>query len=92
MRRQQSGDVVSRRQQWQGIVLGGMQRRGGVLRILTVLVALHHEVDDTGRIQRSDGVDRGLVVEQQHLLKGDVADLGMPSPRTSPAAANAISQ
>ncbi|CFE46310.1 Uncharacterised protein [Mycobacterium tuberculosis] len=72
MRLQQSGDVVPRRR---AVIFGGAQRRGGMPGGFTVPVGLHGEVDDTRRVDRCDGVDRGLLVEQQHLLKGDVANL-----------------
>ena len=39
-------------------------------------IGLHREFDDAGRLDRGGGGDRGLLVEQQHLLEADVADLG----------------
>ena len=73
MRPEQRGHVMRRRLL---VILGGMQDRGGPPHVFTVPVGLHQEVDDTRRRDHGDGIDGGLLVEQQHLLEADVADLG----------------
>ena len=54
----------------------GVERRGGLPRLLAVLCRLHREVDDTRRRQRRRRADGGLLVEEQRLFEADVADLG----------------
>ena len=56
-------------------MLCSVQHGGGVPGLLPIPVCLDHEVDDARRRNRGDGADRGLVIQQQHLLEADVSDL-----------------
>ena len=55
--------------------LGGVQHGACTPLPLAVLVGLHDEFEDAGRLHRGDGVYRRLVLEQHHPLEPDVADL-----------------
>ena len=44
--------------------------------VFAVLVGLHHERRRPRRLHRRGDADGGLLVQQQHLLETDVADLG----------------
>ena len=70
----EQGDYVLRRRLV--VILDGVQDCGGPPRAYALLVGLHHELDDAGRLHRRHCADRRLLVEQKHLLKPDVADLG----------------
>ena len=74
MRRQQSGDVVIGRPAVVGVE--GLQDRAGTPFALTVLIGLHLELQRAGGLHRGLGADRGLILEEQHPLEPDVADLG----------------
>ena len=79
-----TGDGVRVRSQQPVDVVGSGRRvdtavqfGGGAAHEVTVAGGLHHEVDDFGRRDSGDRRHRGVLVEQQHLLEGDVAYLGL---------------
>ena len=73
MRCQQSSNVVGR---LLAMAIFCVQHRHSPPNPLTFLEGLHDEVDDVRRCHRREGEHRGLVIEQQHLLEADIADLG----------------
>ena len=72
VRRQQFGDVPAG---WAAVVVDGRQCRHRLPDALPVLIGLHHELGDTGALDRCDGGDFGVLVEQQQLFEPDVAHL-----------------
>ena len=80
VRGQQTIEIAARRLE---PVLDRVQGRGRAPDSLPGVVGLHGERRDTGRIDRRDGGHSGLLVKQQHLFEGNVADLGRVAERSA---------
>ena len=70
IRRQQGCDILGG---WLCVGVG-VQDRGGAPHLFAVLVCLHDESGNTGRLHGRHTADRRLLVQQQHLFEADVAD------------------
>ncbi len=81
VRREQGGHVAAQVAGPHPRPHAGPRRLAGL--VLPLVIGLHREGHDTGRLHRRDSGHRGLLVQQQHLFERNVADLGRVAERSA---------